>query len=458
MSGSHLDREGYPVLYYPEYDAPATNDGRASHVNSEDAYHLFGRFSLQDLTLEAAFAHLGRQVPTAPFGERFNDPRNRTWGYGALVKLEYRHLFAEQWQVNGRLLYSQLHSRGDYAYDYGEPGSPLLVVNRDDFRGAWWGAELQVSRLFFDRHRMVAGGEFRDNFRQDLKNADLQTYLDTREDSQTVGLFLQDDYQVFRQLALSLGLRYDYFSTFGGTTSPRLALIYTPGPKTACKLLFGRAFRAPSAFENYYHDGYATQKPNPDLGPETIRTWELVWEQYFGDHLRAVANGFYYEIDDLINLTLDPADGLLVFRNLDEAKAKGLELELEGRFGGGWEGRISYSAQLAQDRRTGEQLSNSPRQMIKLNLAVPLWRERLTLALEEQYYGSRRTVADATTGGFALTNTILYGRELLPGVEFSLAIYNLLDKRYSQPVSAAYRQDTIAQDGRTYRAKLTCSF
>jgi len=237
-----------------------------------------------------------------------------------------------------------------------------------------------------------------------------------------------------------------------------LALIYTPWAKTACKLLYGEAFRAPSAFENYYHDGLATQKPNQDLDPERIKTYELVWEQYLGEHLRGVATGYYYEIKDLINLNLDPADGLLFFDNLDEVKAQGLELELEGRLAAGWEGRLSYSNQRVQDQQTGDLLTNSPRHLAKLNLIAPLWRERLFLDVEEQYTSRRKTLSGASTGGFATTNLTLFGRQFLPGLEFSASIYNVFDKNYADPVSAAHLQTAIAQDGRTYRCKLSYSF
>jgi outer membrane receptor for ferrienterochelin and colicins len=458
LSGSLLDREGHNRLYFPEFDSPATNNGIAEHVNSEENYKFFGSFTLQDFTLEAAYGYLDRQNPTGSFFTVFNDPRNGSDGRNGFINLQYQHLYTGQLEVQGRVVYSHFRGTGDYVYDYGIPGSPMLVVNKDEFRGDWWGGELQVSKLLFDRHHLVVGGEYRDNFRQDLKNSDLAVYLDSRQDSTNLGLFIQDDIQVRDKLALSLGIRYDRFSTFGGTVNPRLALIYNPWEKTTCKLLYGEAFRAPSAFENYYHDGLATQKPNPDLDPERIKTYELVWEQYLGEHLRGVATGYYYEIKDLINLNLDPADGLLFFDNLEEVKAQGLELELEGRLAAGWEGRLSYTNQRVQDKQTGALLTNSPRHLAKLNLVAPLWREKLFLDLEEQYTSRRKTLSGTSTGGFAITNLTLLGHQLLPGLEFSASIYNIFDNNYADPVSAAHLQTSIAQDGRTYRCKLSYSF
>ncbi|AMV71419.1 hypothetical protein DBW_1039 [Desulfuromonas sp. DDH964] len=84
--------------------------------------------------------------------------------------------------------------------------------------------------------------------------------------------------------------------------------------------------------------------------------------------------------------------------------------------------------------------------------------EYLFLAVEERYTSSRRTVSGRECGGFAITNLTLSGRKLLPGLELTLSLFNLFDKRYSDPVSAAHLQDSIVQDGRTIRGQLTYSF
>jgi len=83
-------------------------------------------------------------------------------------------------------------------------------------------------------------------------------------------------------------------------------------------LIYGSAFRAPNGYELYYNDGGSTQKANPGLTPEKIRTYEIVYEQFIGNNLRSTVNLFYKQIKDLINLTTDPADNLLVFKNIGE--------------------------------------------------------------------------------------------------------------------------------------------
>jgi len=76
------------------------------------------------------------------------------------------------------------------------------------------------------------------------------------------------------QYQLRYGGRYNHYSDFGNATSPRLGFIYHHTPDTAIKLQYGRAFRAPSPGEVR---GFPIIGPNPDLKPETIDTYELVF-------------------------------------------------------------------------------------------------------------------------------------------------------------------------------------
>lgn len=465
LSGTRHESEGDDRFYFQAFDAPETNNGIAHDADEDDVSSLFGKFSLGDFTLEGAYIEKEKEIPTAPYGTLFNDPRTRAEVRHLVGQLKYERHLANKLDVLARVGYNYYRQDADYVYDYSPTDTPFIVINKDKFRGAWWDAELQVGKQLLEKHRLLLGGEYRDNFRQDQKNYDLDVYLDSQESSKNWGVFAQDEYRVSDRLILNLGVRYDYYDTFGDTVNPRLALIYNLRDETTLKLLYGEAFRAPNAFEFYYHDGLATQKPNPDLDPEKIRTYEIVCEHYFAERLRGVASGFYYEIEDLINLTLDPNDiseetgePLVFFDNLDEIEAWGGELELEGHWKGGLEGRISYTFQDVENTDTGRRLSNSPKHLAKLNLIVPLWRDKVSLGLEEQYTSSRKTIYRDEIGGYAVTNLTLFSHHLVKGLEASASVYNLFDKKYADPVSGAFRQKTIEQDGQLFRFKLTYLF
>jgi iron complex outermembrane receptor protein len=73
---------------------------------------------------------------------------------------------------------------------------------------------------------------------------------------------------------LRYGGRLDDYSDFGTHVSPRLGLIYHPDSSSAIKLLYGNAFRAPTALEV---KGAAAIQGNPNIKPETIDTYELAY-------------------------------------------------------------------------------------------------------------------------------------------------------------------------------------
>lgn len=76
------------------------------------------------------------------------------------------------------------------------------------------------------------------------------------------------------------GARLDDYSDFGRHASPRAGLVYQPAEGSAIKLLYGQAFRAPSAAER--NGNINTVLGNAALKPETIDTTELVAQHQQG--------------------------------------------------------------------------------------------------------------------------------------------------------------------------------
>ena len=137
-------------------------------------------------------------------------------------------------------------------------------------------------------------------------------------------MYAQDEITLLKDLTFQSGVRYDHYESFGGTTNPRLALIYNPFRDTTLKFLYGTAFSAPSVYERFFQGlGF---KSNPSLQPETIKTYELILEQYAGAHLRGTASAFYYDLDNLISQRTDPNDDLLSSKMARDVTAYGLEL------------------------------------------------------------------------------------------------------------------------------------
>ena len=281
-------------------------------------------------------------------------------------------------------------------------------------------------------------------------------YVDADAAAQSFAFYGQDEFAIRTNLTLNAGVRYDYFSTFGGTVNPRAGLIYSPFRRTTLKLLYGQAFRAPNAYErDYIAPGYKT---NPGLEPEAVRSYELACEQGLSEHWELQASVFYNQIQRLINQTVDPVDTNVVFANLDSVDTRGAGVELRGAWAHGLSTRASYTFTEAVSTGSGALLNNSPKHLAKLGISVPLYRENIYGGLEVQGMSRRTTGGGNALPGFVVANFTLFSRELIKNLDVSARIDNLFDKRYRDPVAPDFTQDTIPQDGRTFRIKLTYRF
>jgi outer membrane receptor for ferrienterochelin and colicins len=453
VSGSVFDGDGR-TLHFDEFDDPATNNGYADN-DFERHGRSFVRATYGCFALEAAYSSRTKGIPTGAWGMVFNDERNRSVDEQLFVDLTWQRGVPETLAVLARAHHGRYTYDGDYAFG----DSDTVLMNRDTAVGEWWGSELLLTKRLGGRHLATVGGEYQNNTRLDQDNFDVNTtYLESRESGQTWGLYAQDEAAITDELTLDAGFRYDHYGAFGGDWNPRLAVVYSPTDGTAIKLLYGGAFRAPSPYELYYHDGGLTQKSSPDLGPESLTSYEAALEQRLGKTLEISASVFEMTLDDLITQTTDPSDSLLVYRNMDRAESRGVEVGLERRAAHGWRGRLLYSYQDARDLSTDDRLTGSPRHLAKLLLTAPLVGDRLFGALEVQYVGDRPTVRGGTADAYAVVNVNFFADAVGDAWALSAGIRNVLDQKYSDPGSEEHIQDAIEQDGRTLSVGLSRYF
>ncbi len=454
LSGTRSTSKGQS-LYFKEFDAPATNNGRADSCDHERYGTLFANLKHEGFTLQGAYVSREKGIPTASFGTVFNDNRNKTVDERGYIDLKYNKDINEKTNLKARAFYDYYNYEGKYLYDY-----PPLTMNRDMGAGKWWGGQAELTGTLFEKHKVVTGIEYTDYYSLNQRNYDESPYfqyLNDDRNSYIMAAYIQDQFSILDNLILNVGVRHDYYKVFGNTTNPRIGLIYSPFEQTAIKAIYGTAFRAPNIYELYYQDGGISQKANPGLKPEKIETYELILEQYVRNY-RFSASGYYYQISDLISLQADPADGLMVFRNSGDIEAKGVELQAQGKWAHGIEARVSYAVQQSTDKDTGRSLANSPRNLAKANLFAPIIGKKLSAGFEVQYVDSRRTFKGDTTGGYVIANLTLLSQELIKNMEISGSLYNLFDKKYGDPASIEHQQNVIVQDGRTFRLKLTYRF
>ncbi len=438
--------------YYPEFNA--INNGIAHNLDSDHYGNYFGKLNVAGFTLTGGYSKRDKAVPTASFGTLFNDPNFSVSDGSSFMNLDYYGEMSQHWDASAHLF------QGRYFYDgiYPYAGAPV-TLNRDQANGAWWGTEVKlVGHL--EKHKVVTGVEYQNNYRQDQSNFNVVPYallLDDRRNSKREGVYAQDEITLGNGLLLNAGLRYDQYSSAGSATNPRLGLIWNPVDATAFKLLYGTAFRAPNVYELYYASP-GTQKANPDLKPEKITSYEFVVEHQPWRNLRITADAYANTTSDNINQVIDPADNLLVFRNSGQVNARGVEFEAERLWDNGAQLRTSYAWQISRDVSSGVELINSPRNLAKLNASLPVLGNALRTGLELQYTDKRKTLTGASAAGHLLTNVTVLSEKIAKGMELSASIYNLFDKHYADPGAPEHIQDLILQDGRSYRLKLNYRF
>jgi outer membrane receptor protein involved in Fe transport len=453
-------------LQFAGSDNPGLTRPTASGLNYDEYKSAFVKYSFEGLRVEAGYSTRKKGAAAASYGTDtdFLDPRAFVVDTQSFVDLLYERELARGLDLSARLNYGSYPYHANFPY-VGEAGG-TVIENKDGARADWWGSELKLRAHPWDAHRIVAGVDFRDEYVRDQFNYDQQPfvqYVDSRERANRTGLYVQDEYTVARGFIVEAGLRHDIEPLLGGVTSPRLALILAPDPTSSVKLLYGTAYRAPSAWEQYASQANV-QEPNLALKPERIRTAEIVLERIVRNQLRLTASAFEYRIHDLIDEVPDPSTQLLQYRNVGRVQSRGAQFEAEQVWDSGARLRASYSYQLAEDLNapegTNSILLDSPRHLGKLNFTTPLPIGPLRAGLELQSMSRRRSFS-GETAGHTVTNLTVRDPLLTESLSVSFSVYNLFDARYADPASAALANlglDSIPQPRRSFLLKLTYAF
>jgi iron complex outermembrane receptor protein len=434
-------------LYFPEYDDPATNNGVAENLDWDKYYSLFAALRYKNLLLQGDFTARRKGIPTGAYEVVFNDQAAKTYDARRMLEIKFDQPIGADKNFMARVYFDHYGYAGGYPYE---------LDYRDASDGDWVGGDLQFRYDPRPNNRLTAGVEYQKHLRAQYFAADKETqYADGNFPFAVFSFYLQDEYQIHKNLALTLGMRWDEYSTAGSARAPRAAVVYHPFKASTLKLLYGEAFRAPSAWEVNSEDG-VSYKSNLALKPERITTSEAVWEQRLAAAWFGTVAVYEYKMKDLIDPVLDRADSLIQFRNISRVKASGLEFELNFRPQTGSRGYASYALQRARDPKKKKILTNSPRHLGKIGLIYPLVKF-LNATLEVQYETERLTVYRSKTNSYVLTNVRLStasatkDRRLMAHLQMALAVNNLFDVSYQTPGGLEHRQAAITQNGRNYQ-------
>lgn len=425
--------------------------GLAAGLDGERDHEFFARVARGGWAFDLVYGDRRKDDPT---GAYFSDPlvagQFQSDRY-ALAQLQYDEGFrGNTLQVMGRLFVGQQNYDGTLSYEGAQYRYPAV--------SHWRGGEVRLLSTALANHKLMLGLELQDNARIKQSILDLGTpdnNIVIRGSGYRAGLYAQDEWRVAPTLSATLGLRVDRNDVTGTQISPRAALIWQAAANTHLKALYGRAHRAPNAYERDYDDVFALVA-NPALQGERIDTLEIVADQRVGRDLQLRASIYQWTLHKIVTLTTLPSD-LLQYQSGQDIKAQGLELSADKTWSGG--ARLRGSASLQHLRQAdGSSLVNAPQRLAKLNFSTPLPWAGLRLGCEWQYDSARRTLDGSDLGGFGLTNLHLSADGWAPGLEVSLSVKNLADKRYAHPGADSNWQNALEQDGRSVSVKAVYRF
>jgi iron complex outermembrane receptor protein len=241
-------------------------------------------------------------------------------------------------------------------------------------------------------------------------------------------LYAQDEWTFSPDWTLTGGVRHDQYSDFGGTTNPRLALVWDAAYNLTAKLMYGTAFRPPS-FSELYAINNPVVSGNPALRPERNKTVEAALSWQADPRLTLGANVFHYRLSDIIRLVN------FVYNNTGSMTGNGLEFEATWAASRALKVSGNYSYQYAHDDSTDHDSGNAPHHHAYLRAD---WRCLPGWALDAQLnaISSQPRVQGDTRAALSSWRTVdltLRSDTDGPGWRWSASVRNLFDADVREP-------------------------
>jgi outer membrane receptor protein involved in Fe transport len=456
VSGSVFNNSGQSVLFFPEFNSPETNNGRAINMDGEKGYHFFSTLTWRNWTITAVAAGRSKIQPVSWGNTMFNDRGTAVNDDRDYVEAAYTRELKDgtlRWRTHYDSF--QFEGRADFPLDSAHPATSGVDENISVQRGKWIGSQLDYRFAVPHLGTLTVGTEAKFDIQALQSDFDVSplpyTYLHTNNPDRNFALFAQDERRLSSHWTLDLGARLDYSANRQSFLSPRVALLYQPSSGWTYKFLYGRAFRNPSAFELYYDDGLSGVG-NPLARSEKADTGEFDIERRLGKRMNLVTSVYQYRLSDFLVPTR-AASGLIQYLNVGKIRATGIEAEINGRPASWLETTASYSWQKANDSADRLPLENSPRHLAKLRFAVPIGR-KFDASSGMQYYSTRLALGGTHAGPVYLADFTITSKHLLPDLDVQFGIRNAFNRNYADPVALNPRVDPMQQPGRTVYVQL----
>ncbi|WDH34766.1 TonB-dependent receptor domain-containing protein [Pseudomonas chlororaphis] len=263
-----------------------------------------------------------------------------------------------------------------------------------------------------ERNSLIVGGDWY----QDRVNSSTAFAEDSRWNR---AAFVQHRFKA-DSFSTELGLRRDQNQQFGGQNSWSGTLTLPLNADNDVLLTYSEGFRAPTFNDLYYPDF-----SNPDLKPETSKSYELQWRSQLSESTRLETSLYRTDLEDAIIFGSNSRP-----QNVASARINGFEATLQQELFG-WQSNLGLAIIDPRDRDTGHTLARRARRTLSLDLDRQF--DRLGLGASWQAVSSSYDdlANQQRLGGYALLG-LRSSWALTREVRLELKVDNLLDKSYSR--------------------------
>ncbi len=301
------------------------------------------------------------------------------------LHLKLDHQFDANWKAGLSLNDQRGKNEYDDAYEFA-PGTPQDEFRVSSYSGYLdgqlsdiWNSRLELGRSF-DRNSAV-GSNYNDGLLETTRHSAalinrvqlserqqlglgsdwyedrLDATTTYQEDSRdNLAFFAQHSFQG-EHFGTELGLRHDDNQQFGSHNSWNAAFSLPVGQSQRWILSYGEGFRAPTFTDLYAPPAWG---PNPDLKPETSKTYELQWRGEF-DETQLEAALYRTDLEDMI------AWGGTRMENVSQARINGFEASAARELLG-WQASLGVSIIDPRDRDSGHTLARRAKRTLSIDL------------------------------------------------------------------------------------------
>jgi outer membrane receptor protein involved in Fe transport len=461
VSGARSDGidVGVPLLTLKKGQPLPTARG----ADAFDSVGTAGRAWWGPLTVQWFYHQRSQNTPIGSYATTFDDSRSSSADTRMMTEVRYEPKLSNSFQLMTRVHANRYLFDGYYSY---QPEYHL-----ENFVGTWFGAEARL--VYSPSSRLRITGGFEGQIHPEATfvgqavapDGDKRKYLDEHDPYKFAAAYAIAEGSPVPWFRASGGVRVDIYSTFGPIFVPRAALIFKPVTGGTLKVMGGRAFRAPSIYEQNYNDGGESELKARPLRPETVDSGELEYTQRFAEDWVALGAAHASYLRNLISTyPVTPTSELVSYQNVNTpALAVGGDVELRREWRKGWMFAAMYGYQYCRfldPPHANPRLVAAPEHLASLRMVAPVVRELASIGLRATLEGPRRidTETDRTTSPAVIADVTVSGGIRQFGLRYTFGVYNLIGWRYEYPVTENFLSHTMPQNGRTFLFNLQFTY